>query len=111
MLDITWTIKVELPQLEQWGPLLMATLQGIQHEIANLVAQQATGADAIATQLTVIADEISQLDAAQLQQADLDVLAAQIREAAMTAEQQAAQIRANSQQIGGMVPEAPATPA
>jgi hypothetical protein len=113
-LDIHWTLTVEVPQLasleaavRQLGVQLMADLQGIQAEIAHLSEQQAAGSDAIAAQLTVIADEVSQINAETIKQEDLDALAAQIRQAAQVATDQAAQIRANSEQIAGIVPDAP----
>lgn len=85
----------------------MAELTGIRNAVMELVAQQANSAQALAEQLTVIADEISQITAGQVQQADLDELATQIREAATTAEAQATQIRAHSTQIAGMIPDTP----
>jgi hypothetical protein len=113
-LDIHWTLTVSVPQLDtlaqtlaQLGAQLMADLQGIQAEIANLSEQQAAGSDAIAAQLTVIADEISQINAETIKQEDLDALAAQVRQAAQVATDQATQIRANSAQIAGIVPDAP----
>ena len=110
VLDINWTITVQIPQLESLKEQLMADLQGIKDAIVALTAQQADGSDAIAQQLTVIADEISQLNAETIKQEDLDALAQQIREAAAVAEQQATQIRANSDQIAGMVPDEPPAP-
>ncbi len=117
MLDITWTVVAIVPQLDQihqtiqaLGERLMANIAGIQAEIANLVAKQTDEAQALADQLTVIADEISQLRAGQIDQGELDALAAQIREAATTAGTQAEQTRANSAQIAGMIPDAPPTP-
>ena len=89
----------------------MAELQGISDAITALVEQQATGSEAIAEQLTVIADEISQFQAGDpISQAELDELEAKIRAAADTATQQAAQIRSNSQQIAGIVPDSPTPP-
>lgn len=88
----------------------MAELSGIRDAIVHLTEQQAQGSEAIAEQLNVIASEIEQLNTASIEQADLDELAAQIRAAAQTATDQAAAIRANSQQISGMVPDAPPQP-
>lgn len=85
----------------------MDRLEGITQAINALVEQQAVGDEAIAAQLTVIADEISQLNAGSITDAELDALETRIRDAAATAERQAADIRANSQQITGIVPEAP----
>lgn len=107
MLDIKWTIEVHVPQLDFWGEKLMAELSGIHAAIVELTNQQAAGSDAIATQLTTIADEIAQLNTAAISQDDLDAIEQQIRAAAQLAADQAAQIRANSQQIAGMVPDEP----
>lgn len=106
-LDINWTLTVIIPQLDVWGEKIVAELQGIKDAIAQLSEQQAAGSDAIAAQLTVIADEIAQLNSASISQDELDALEKQIRDAAQVASDQAAQIRANSQQISGMVPDAP----
>lgn len=113
-LDIKWTIEVQVPQLDTiqqtlltLGDKVVASIQGISEAIDALASQQASGSEAIATQLTVIADEISQLNAESLEQADLDALAQRIRDAAAVAEQQAADIRANSASISGMVPDEP----
>jgi septation ring formation regulator EzrA len=113
MFAIHWTITVQVPQLDALqedlrtvGAQIVDALQGIRDEIAHLGTQQASGSDAIATQLTAIADEISQFNAESIQQEDLDALAAQIREAATVAENQAATLRANTAQIAGIVPDA-----
>jgi hypothetical protein len=114
MMDIKWTIEVQIPQLDALqqtlldiGAQIMAELTGIQDAIVTLGTQQAAGSDAIAAQLTAIADEISQISAETIEQADLDALALQIREAAAVAEKQAADIRANTASISGIVPDAP----
>ena len=113
-LDIHWTLTVSVPQLDTLtdtlrsiGAQLMADLSGIHDALVQLTEQQAQGSEAIAEQLSVIASEIEQLNAGSIDQADLDELAAQVRAAAQTATDQAAQIRANSQQISGMVPDEP----
>jgi hypothetical protein len=114
MMDIHWTIEVHVPQLDvlqqvllDIGAQLMAELTGIREAIATLGTQQAAGSDAIAAQLTAIADEISQINAETIVQADLDALAQQIRDAAKVAEDQATAIRTNTAQIAGIVPDAP----
>jgi len=83
----------------------MERIQGIIDAMNNLSAQQAAGSQAIADQITVVANEIAQLHAGSITQEQLDALEAQLREAASIAEQQAAQIRATSQDIAGMVPD------
>jgi hypothetical protein len=114
MMDIKWTIEVQVPQLDalqqallELGAQIMAELTGIQDAIVTLGTQQAAGSDAIAAQLTAIADEISQINAETIAQADLDALAQQIRDAAAVAEKQAAAIRTNTASIAGIVPDAP----
>jgi hypothetical protein len=114
MMDIHWTLTVQVPQLDALqqtlldiGAQLMAELTGIQDAIVTLGTQQAAGSDAIAAQLTAIADEISQITAETIAQADLDALAQQIRDAATVAEDQAAAIRTNTASIAGIVPDAP----
>jgi methyl-accepting chemotaxis protein len=116
-LDIHWTLTVNVPQLDTLvetlviiGDKVMADLQGIKDAIVELTTQQADGSQALADQLTVIADEISQLNAESLDQAELDALAQQIRDAAATAQAGADQVRANSAQIAGMVPDEPPAP-
>ena len=107
-LDINWTFTVIIPQLDALGAQLMDRLTGIENAILDLGTQQAAGTAAIAAQLTVVANEISQLNAETIQAADLARLEQQIRAAAKIAEDQAAAIRANSQQIASMVPDPPA---
>lgn len=109
-LDIHWTLTVSVPQLETWGARIVAELQGIHDAIVTLGTQQAAGSQAIADQLTAIADEIGQLNAEAVSQADLDAIATQIRDAAKVAEDQAASIRANTANIAGIVPDAPPAP-
>jgi hypothetical protein len=113
-LDISWTLTVHIPQLDliqqtlmDLGAQLMAELTGIEDAIVTLGTQQAAGSDAIAAQLTAIADEISQINAETIAQADLDALAQQIRDAAAVAEKQAADIRTNTASIAGIVPDTP----
>lgn len=107
MIDINWTLTANVPQIEVWGERIVAELQGIRDAMAELGTQQAAGSEAIASQLTVIANEIAQLDAEAISQEQIDKLAGDIRAAAQLAEEQAAQVRANSQQIAGMVPDDP----
>lgn len=107
MLDITWTIRVDIPQLEKWGPLLMAELTGIQDAINSLVTNQADGQEALAAHLTAIEEEIRQLGESP-SQVQLDALADQVNAAAATSAKGAADLRAMTQQIQGMVPDTPA---
>lgn len=114
MLDVHWTLTVNVPQLDalqqtilMLGAQIVADLAGIHDAIVALGTQQAASSEAIADQLTAIADEVSQLNAAQIDQADLDTIATQIREAAKVAEDQAAAIRSNTASIAAIVPDAP----
>jgi hypothetical protein len=117
-LDVHWSFTVSVPELETLrqtlltlGAQLMDQLQGIHDAIGVLTESQAQGSEAIAAQLTVIADELSQFSAGAISQADLAAVEAKIRDAAAIATQQAADIRANSQQITTIVPDTPAPPA
>lgn len=116
-LDIHWTLTVSVPQLDtlhqtlvELGAQFMADFAGMRTELTTLVAQQARISDELAAQLTIIAQEIQQRNADVTSQADLDALAGQIREAAQQASAQADQIRAASEQIAGIVPDAPPQP-
>jgi uncharacterized phage infection (PIP) family protein YhgE len=113
-MHITWDITVNVPQLDTinhtlltLGAQLMADLQGIKDAIVELTSQQAAGQQALTDQLTVIANEIDQLDAEAIDQAELDALAQQIRDAAAVSQAGVDQVRANSAQIAGMVPDEP----
>lgn len=85
----------------------MDRLDGIITAIGELTTQQAAGSEAIAAQLTAIADEIAQLTAGSITDEQLDAIEQQIRTAASTAQQQAADIQTNTEQITGIVPDAP----
>lgn len=85
----------------------MASLDSIKTELTRLVDAQVVGSQAIADQLTVIADEIAQFTAEDITQAQLDTLEADLRKAADTATDQAAAMQANTQQIAQIVPDAP----
>ena len=113
-LDIKWTIEAHVPEvealtamLELWGERLVASVDSIKQELTRLISSQADGSAAIAEQLTKIADEIAQFDAEDITQEQLDKLETELRTAADTATQQAADIRANSDAIAGIVPDAP----
>lgn len=108
--DIQWTLIVNVPQLDTWGEKLVASVDSIKAELIRLTDAQASGTQAIAQQLTVIADEIAQFNADTITQEQLDKLEAELRTAADTATQQAADIQANNQQIAGIVPDAPPAP-
>jgi hypothetical protein len=109
-LDINWTFTVVIPQLDLLGAQLMERLQGIIDALSALTTQQAAGSDAIAAQITVVADEIAQANEGTITKEQLDAIEAQLRSAAATAQQQAADIRANSEQIATVIPDPPATP-
>ena len=117
MLDLHWRLTVDVPQLDtllqqiqQLGGQLMAELQGLRDALTALGVNQGNIWDAVAAQLTVIANEIAQLTAESVDQATLDAFTAQIQEAAAAAERQAAEIRLNTTEIAGMVPDEPEPP-
>jgi hypothetical protein len=117
-MDVHFSFTVSVPELETLrqtlltlGAQVMASLEGITAAIDGLVEQQAQGSEAISEQLTIIATEISQWTPESVTQAELDALASRVQAAADTAAQQAADIRANSQQITTIVPDTPAPPA
>jgi uncharacterized phage infection (PIP) family protein YhgE len=114
VLEITWNLIVHVPQLDTinqtlltLGAQVMAELQGIKDAIVELTTQQAAGQQALTDQLTAIANEIAQLDAESIDQAELDALAQQIRDAAATSQAGVDQVKANTAQITGMVPDEP----
>lgn len=109
-LDIHWTVTVNVPQLDVWGEKLVAEVQGIKDQLARLNEGQAQGFDAIAAQLTAIHDEMQQFTAGNITQEQLDNLEASLKTAADNAEKQAADVRANTEQIMQIVPDAPPAP-
>lgn len=117
MLDVHWTITVHVPQLDTLqqtimtiGERVVASVDSIKQELTRLTEAQAAGSQAIADQITVIADEIAQFSAGAITQEQLERLEAELRTAADTATQQATATRANTQAIAGIVPDAPPTP-
>jgi hypothetical protein len=115
-LDVHWTTTVHVPQLDalqqtllELGDKIVAELTGIQEALAVLTTNQATGQDALSAHLSAIEDEIRQLGASP-SQADLDAIADQIHEAAAVSAKGAEDLRAMTDQVKGMVPEAPVSP-
>jgi hypothetical protein len=108
-LDITWTITFQLPQLDTLitiGEALVAELSGIQEALTVLATNQADGQAALSAHLTAIEDEIRQLGDAPTQ-AELDAIADQIHDAAQVSAKGAADLRAMTEQVKGMVPDTP----
>jgi hypothetical protein len=112
---IHWTVSV--PQLDNFqevllmlGAQIMDALQGIRDEIVRLNTGQQSGADAIAAMLQAIATEVSQFVPGTVSQADLDGLAANVRDAANLAEAQAQMVRDAATQIATIIPDAPPGP-
>ena len=106
MLDVHWTLTVDVPQLATLNHTLLTLggqvldqVQGIKDTLMRIEEQQAAAADALAEQVTIIATDVGEWNA---------TLQAKLSQIATTAEQQAAQVRANSAQIAGIVPDAPA---
>jgi hypothetical protein len=107
MLDIHWTITVQVPQLETLREQLVAELSGINEALAVLTANQADGQEALAEHLTAIEEEIRQLGDAP-SQADLDAIADKIHAAAAVSAKGAEDLRAGTETVKGMVPDPPA---
>ena len=109
-LDIDWTITFQIPQLDTLNTLMeqiMDSVQAIKDEMARLADGQAQQTEALATQLEAIVAEMQQFNAQNITQEQLDNLLSSITSAADTAHQQAADIRSNTEQITGIVPDAP----
>lgn len=118
MLDVHWTLTVHVPEvaaltdaLLTLGAQLMDQIQEIKDTLIRMQEGQAATSQAIADQVTVIATEVSQWTPQTVTEAQLATLQANLLQAAETAEAQAAQIRANTEQITGIVPDTPAPPA
>jgi hypothetical protein len=108
MLDIHWTLTVQVPQLDALialGERLMETVQGGVTELQRLNANQAAGWAAINEQLVIIANEVAQFTPGLVTQAQLDTLVTNLRSAADIAGEQEAAVRAASAQIAGIVPD------
>jgi hypothetical protein len=105
-MDIKWTITVHVPELLELGAMLVAELTGIQNAINTLVTNQADGQAALSEHLTAIEEEIRQLGESPTQ-AQLDALADQVNAAAATSAQAATDLRAMTETVKGMVPDAP----
>lgn len=116
MMDIHWTLTVLVPQLDTinqtlltLGDTLVETIDSIKQELIRLNENQAQGAAAIAAQIERIADEAEQYGAqgTPVTPEQMNNLGAAIRQAADAAAKQAADVAANTQAIGGIVPETP----
>lgn len=108
-MNITWDISVNVPQLEQLiaiGDRLVAELTGIHEALTQLTTNQAEGQQALSEHLTAIEEEIRQLGDTPTQE-ELDAIANQIHAAAATSAQAATDLRAMTEQVKGMVPDAP----
>jgi ABC-type transporter Mla subunit MlaD len=107
--DIHWTLTVQVPQLEQLiavGVQLVESVQAIKDQVARLVDGQAQQTDALAAQIEAIVAEMQQFSAQDITQEQLDNLLTALTATADTAHQQAADIRSNTEQITGIVPDA-----
>lgn len=118
-MDVHWTIEVSVPQLDDLhltiltvGEKLVASVDSIKAEVVRLNENQAAAAEALNEQVTKIADEVSQWNASGTPVTDEQMtnLETALRAAADTAAQQATNIRANSDAIAGIIPDAPPTP-
>lgn len=114
MLDIHWSLTVDVPQLDGLqqtlvtiGDRIVAELSVISDAIVALTTQQAQGQTALSEHLTAIEEEIAQLNAETITQEQLDALAVQIHEAAAVSAKGAEDLRAATEQVKGMVPDTP----
>jgi septal ring factor EnvC (AmiA/AmiB activator) len=110
-LDIQWTLTVQVPQLGQLatiGAQLVEQLAEIKQTLMRIEESQAGAAEALAEQVTVIAQEVSQWNTGAITTEQLTKLQTTLSTIAQTAESQAAQIRANSAEIAAIVPDTPA---
>lgn len=115
-IDISLTITVQVPQLDTLGQTLLTigeriveTIESIIAEMQRLNSNQADAAAALTAQVTRIADEAEEYatQGTVVTPEQMTNLAAAIRSAADNAAQQAADIRANTEAIGGIVPDTP----
>lgn len=118
-MTIHWEITVSVPQLDALtaelsaiGDKLVETIESIIAELQRLNSNQADAAAALTAQVTRIADEAEEYatQGTAVTPEQMTNLAAAIRSAADNAAQQAADIRANTDAIGGIVPDTPANP-
>lgn len=113
-MDIHWTITVNVPQLEalqhtilELGEKLVETVESIVAALDRVVAAQVAGSNAIAEQITAIAEEIAQWEPGLVTQEQLDQLGVRLSGIAESAEQQAAAIEQNTASIRTIVPDEP----
>lgn len=113
-MDIHITRTVQVPQLDmltqtirEIGEKLVETVDSVRTTLERLLTGQADISQEIATQMKRIADEVAQWTPETVTQEQLDTLGMHLTTAADTAEQQAADIRTNTQAITGIVPDAP----
>jgi hypothetical protein len=88
----------------------MESVQSIKDTVILLQQNQAEAAQALTDQVTRIADEMAQYTAEAITQEQLDNLGTALRACADSAAHQTATIRANTEQITGIVPDAPPAP-
>jgi hypothetical protein len=108
MLDIHWTLTVQVPQLDALialGERLVETVQGGVIELQRLNANQAAGWAAMNEQLTIIANEAAEYTPELVTQEQLNTFVTNVRKAADVAAEQEAAVRAASAQIAGIVPD------
>lgn len=86
----------------------MEQLAEIKQTLVRIEESQAVAAEALAEQVTVIAQEVSQWNTGAITTEQLTNLQTTLSSIAQTAESQAAQIRANSAEIAAIVPDTPA---
>jgi ribosome-associated translation inhibitor RaiA len=115
-IDISLNITVQVPQLDALGQTLLTigekiveTIESIIAEMQRLNTNQADAAAALTAQVTRIADEAEEYatQGTVVTPEQMTNLAAAIRSAADNAAKQAADIRANTESIGAIVPDTP----
>jgi uncharacterized protein with von Willebrand factor type A (vWA) domain len=108
-MEITWNITVSVPQLDHLNALmekLVDHVEAIIEQMARLNEGQAQQTDAIAAQLEAVVAEMQQYAAEDITEAQLTNLLNAVTAAADTSHKLAADIRKNTEQITGIVPDA-----
>lgn len=99
---LKWTLSCDIPVLEQ----IMEQLDTINTRLAELTANQAAEQSALSEHLEAIEEEIRQLGSAP-DPVDLEAVAMKIHAASELAANNADTLRAMTEQVKAMVPDAP----
>jgi hypothetical protein len=113
MLDVHWTVTVQVPQLDALqqtmlaiGERIVGEISGIQAAIDRLVANQTAGWEQMNTHLAAIQAEMEQFGG-QPTQEQLDHLAAQVNAAADVSAKAVEDLTAMTEQVKDIVPDTP----